>query len=178
MSAYSQNLLHLSRLVIFGYIFWEHIIWTICVHTLLTSAYKNHMMIWRSSYYHMILISISWCFWPWHTNSLKHIIWGIVAHHPDDDHHDNVMMIISLDLPHLHLWHFLLWLPLLTVRGWHWTAFVFFQHRNTKSEATYWHVFFCSQILFLPSIKLRTEARYKGKRSGAIKSYFPKDLRI
>ena len=62
----------------------------------------------------------------WHPNNLKHIIWGIGADHPDDDHHDNVMMIISLDLPHLHLWHFLLWLPLLIVRGWHWTAFAFF----------------------------------------------------
>ena len=81
------------------------------------------------------------------------------------------MMIISLDLPHLHLWHFLLWLPLLTVRGWHWTAFVFFQQRNTsrgqklsKSEATYWHVFFVHKYYFClqSNCALKPDTRERG----------------
>ena len=57
-----------SRLVIFGCISWEHIICTICAHYP-DISYKNHTMIWRSSYHHMILISISWCFLPWQPNN-------------------------------------------------------------------------------------------------------------
>ena len=83
-----------SRLVIFGCISWEHIIWTICAHHP-DISYKNHTMIWRSSYHYMILIFISWCFLPWQPNNfLKAYLLGNQGSSPwrwsslqcDDDH--------------------------------------------------------------------------------------------
>ena len=85
----------------------------------LTSAIKitrwydgHHIIIWSSFLFHDVF---------YHDNQitfLKHINWGIRAHHPDDDHHDNVMMFIciirSTTSPFMT---FLLWLPWLTVRG-------------------------------------------------------------
>ena len=131
--------------------------------TILISSYDPH--------FHFMM------FWPLHPNNLKHIIWGIGAHQCDDDH-----IIRSTTSPFMT---FFTLTPIIDSKRMTLNSICIFSAKKyftwskvIKKWSYILACFFCSQILFLPLIKLRTEARYKGKRSGTTKSYFPKDLRI